>query len=94
MIVSARDQTPSGNDCGPRLIDAARALSHTPGQPTPPPPPTASLKTYVAALRCAQTNDCGLFDENGSVISEVQANRSEVSFQLTGLKAGTYVTAG
>jgi serine protease len=65
-----------------------------PGPPAPPPPPTGNLKTYVAALKCASATDCSLFDENGSVIIEVQANQLEVSFKLEGLTSGTYIGAG
>jgi serine protease len=91
---------PSGTDCGAGLVDAARALSGTgttpppPGPPAPPPPPTGNLKTYVAALKCASATDCTLFDENGSVLIEVQASQLEVSFKLEGLTAGTYIGAG
>jgi serine protease len=90
---------PSGADCGPGLVDAARALGTTgttppPPGPTPPPPTTGNLKTYVAALKCASATDCTLFDESGSVLIEVQANELEVSFKLEGLTAGTYRAAG
>ncbi len=91
---------PSGADCGPGLVDAARALGTTgttpppPGPPAPPPPTTGNLKTYVAALKCASATDCNLFDESGSVLIEVQANELEVSFKLEGLTAGTYEAAG
>ena len=90
---------PSGNDCGAGLVNAARALTGTgttpppPGPPPPPPPTTGSLKTYVAALKCS-TPDCSLFDQDGSVITEVQANNLEVSFKLTNMTAGTYIAAG
>ncbi len=89
---------PSGTDCGAGLVDAVKALNAIGGNPNPipapPPPPTGNLKTYVAALKCSQPNDCTLFEARGSVITELQANRSEVSFQLTGLGSGTYIGAG
>lgn len=94
---------PSGNECGAGLVDALRAINGTgspgnppppPGPPAPPPPPTGSLKTYVAALKCAQASNCTLFDEDGSVIIEVQADRIQVPFKLERLTAGTYVAAG
>ncbi len=90
---------PSGNDCGAGLVNAARALTGTgttpppPGPPPPPPPTTGNLKTYVAALKCSAP-DCSLFDQDGSVITEVQANNLEVSFKLTNMTAGTYIAAG
>jgi serine protease len=100
--LSAADcNRPSGAECGAGLVDAARALSATnggnpppPTPPAPPPPPTANLKTYVAALRCAQGSNCTVFDEQASVLVQVQATRSQVPFQLTGLGAGTYIAAG
>jgi serine protease len=92
---------PNGNECGAGLLDALKAVNGTgtgnpppPGPPAPPPPTTGKLETYVAALRCAQANNCTLFDKDGSVVTVVQANSSQVSFQLSGMKAGTYVAAG
>jgi serine protease len=90
---------PSGSDCGPGLVDAARALGTTgttppPPGPTPPPPTTGSLKTYVIAAKCASANDCKTLDEDSIVYTEVQAESLEVSFKLTGLSAGTYIAVG
>jgi serine protease len=92
---------PSGSDCGAGLLDALKAVNGTgtgnpppPGPPAPPPPTTGKLETYVAALRCAQTNNCTLFDKDGSVLVVVQANRSQVPFELKGMRAGAYVAAG
>ena len=91
---------PTGSDCGAGLVDALKAVNATgtnpppPGPTPPPPPPTGKLETYVAALRCAQANNCTLFDTDGSVIVTVQATKSQVPFQLSGMKAGTYVAAG
>ncbi len=95
-------QRPNTTDCGAGLVDAARALNSTanpgnPGNPPPAPPAppaTGSLETYVAALACAQANNCELFDENNSAIVNVKATRNQIPFQLTGLKAGTFVAAG
>ena len=102
---SALDATacnrPNGSDCGAGLVDALKAVNATgggnpppPGPTPPPPPPTGKLETYVAALRCAQANNCKLFDTDGSVILTVQATKSQVPFQLSGMKAGTYLAAG
>jgi serine protease len=91
---------PSAGDCGAGLVDALKAVNASgtnpppPGPPPPPPPTTGKLETYVAALRCAQANNCNLFDTDGSVIVVVQANSSQVPFKLSGMKAGTYIAAG
>ena len=93
---------PSANDCGPGLVDAAKALSAggdtpNPGNPTPAPPPTGNLSTYVAAFFCSAPN-CGLpnnliVDETRSAIIELQPTQLQAPYAIPGLTSGTYVAA-
>jgi len=94
---------PTGNDCGPGLVDAAKALNaggsnpNPNPNPTPAPPPTGNLTTYVAAFFCSAPN-CGLpnnliVDESRSAIVELQPTQLQAPYTVPGLTGGTYVAA-
>jgi serine protease len=83
---------PSGDDCGAGLVDAAAALGSSDGG-TPPPPPTEDIKTYIAALYCADFF-CSTYDDNLSGIIDISDNRQQFPYQITQLFDGAYVVAG
>lgn len=84
---------PSGAECGAGLVDAAVALGGS--APTPSPPPTQQVPTYVAALYCLPSPDgpCGEVDLSRSAEVVVPTSGTRVPYAIAGLAPGDYLVA-
>lgn len=90
---------PSEAECGPGLVDVAKALGGGATPPPPPPPPAQSINTLVVAFFCT-TVTC--LDPNGELAVDLNKSRSttikqtktRTSYSIANLTPGTYLAAG
>jgi serine protease len=97
---------PQATECGPGLIDVAKAVAGggttpppPPGPPAPPPPPAQPINTLVVAFYCT-TVTC--YDNQGRLAVNLDKSRGimvklsslRTPYSMTNLPPATYLAAG
>jgi serine protease len=91
---------PSGADCGPGLVDVAKALGGSGTTPPPPPPPPAqNISTFVVAFYCLNIT---CLDRNGDLDIDIRKSKAitvkqiqtRTTYSVTNLPPATYLAAG